>query len=102
MKEHAPVRYEDYIKISQDVGVKGDNHLDNSVTMVTTNFGTLFSKRMRWALKNQMFNFDRQMVNHLNFRTPLPIFFCDELLRIGATGKVDIMFGISTNWYKKT
>ena len=55
---------------------------------------------MIWALKNQMLNFDRQMVNRLNLQIPLPIFFCDELLHIGAGEKLDIIFGISTNWYK--
>ena len=55
---------------------------------------------MIWALKNQMFNFDRQMVNRLNLQIPLPLFFCDELLHIGAGEKLDLIFGISTNWYR--
>ena len=88
----AGVLYEDYIKLAQDVGVNADNHLAIPRTKDTTNFGTLFSKRMIWALKNQMFNFDRQMVNRLNLQIPLPIFFCDELLHIGAGEKLDIIF----------
>ena len=88
--------YDDYIKLARVVGVDADG----GGAFATTNFGKLFSKRMIWALKNQMYNFDRQMINRLNVQIPLPLFFSDELLYVGAGEKLEIIFGISTNWYR--
>ena len=47
----AGVLYEDYIKLAQDVGGNAD-YLADPVTMDTTKFGTLFSKRMMQPVKS--------------------------------------------------
>ena len=59
------VPYDNYAKLAGALGVTAGAN--------TTAFGTLFSKRMIWALKNQMYNFDKKNINRVNIRIPSSI-----------------------------
>ena len=83
------VIYDDYVKLSRDLAITSPDTL-----------GPLLSKRMIWALKNQMYNFDKQNINKLTLQIPLPLFYCDELISIGAGERLELIFGISPNWYQ--
>jgi hypothetical protein len=94
------VIYDGYKKLAGIVGVDDDDPTAEPATYATTEFGKLFSRRMIWALKNQMYNFDRHMTNRLHLQIPLPFFFCDELIHLGTGEKLDVILGISSNWYR--
>ena len=86
------VPYDNYIKLATSMGVTAGAN--------TTVFGGLFSKRMLWALKNHMYNFDRKNINRLNIQIPIPMFYCDELLHFGVGRKVDLICSINQSWYQ--
>lgn len=83
------VPYDNYVKLAASLGV---------TEVAVSDFSLLFTKRMIWALKNQMYNFDRHNVNRINLQIPIPLFYVDELLHFG-TDKVELVFGISPSWY---
>ena len=70
------VPYDNYAKLAQSLGVTAGAN--------TVDFSGLFSKRMIWALKNHMYNFDRKNINRLNIQIPIPLFYCDELIHFGV------------------
>ena len=87
------VMYDNYKKMGTALGVADANN-------TITDFGSLFSKRMLWALKHHMYNFDKQNINRLNIQIPIPLFYCDELLHFGVGKKVDLVFSVAQNWYQ--
>ena len=86
------VPYDNYAKLDTALGVTAGAN--------TTSFGALFSKRMIWALKHQMYNFDKKNINRLNIQIPITLFYCDELLHFGVGKRVDLIFGILQSWYQ--
>ena len=82
------LNYEDASKLAAKSGATGD-------------ISNLFTSHMKWALKNNQFNFDKSCTNRINFQIPLPLFYSDELLHFGADGKCEIVFNVdSSNWFK--
>ena len=81
------VLYDNHLKLGNKLGVTAGDNMKA--------FSGLSSKRLIWALKNQMYHFDRANTNRLNIQIPLPLFFCDELLHfIGEFNKYPFEFKV--------
>ena len=84
--------FDNYAKLAQSLGVTAGAN--------TVNLSGLFSKRMIWALKNHMYNFDRKNINRLNIQLPIALLYCDELIHFGTNRKVNLIASISQSWYQ--
>ena len=56
----------------------------------------LITPRMQYALKQQC-NFDNCQSNYLNSQIPSPIFLSDDLIHMGAGGKIELTFMVNSN-----
>ena len=57
----------------------------------------LITPRMHYALKQQC-NFDNCQRDYLNSQIPSPIFLSDDLMHMGAGGKIELTFMVNSKW----
>ena len=81
----------------EDIGTATGAIYDNASALASLinpgappNISAYLTKHMIWALKNQQFNFDKYMENEIEMQVPLPIFYADEPIFVGAGKKLSI------------
>jgi hypothetical protein len=73
-----------------DIGTTTGAIFDNVVGLTPSTVSGLLTKHMIWALKNQMYGFDKYMENEIIMQVPVPMFYADEPFFVGSGKKIVI------------